>query len=100
MKTNFEVIKVATRGSTVASGAASASVAIPNDSTGIRASYVWVGCTSAAYVAPGASAITAAAGDLLVTPERPIVLDVHGQTHIAAIQVSVAGTVSITPVEF
>lgn len=100
MNTNFPIIKVAARGATVASGAASASVAIPNDSTGGRAKRVYVAATVAAYIAPGASGVTAAAGDILLPVEQPIILDVGGQTHIAAIQVASAGVVSITPVEF
>lgn len=100
MKTNFPQFKVANRGATVASGAATARVAIPNDASGNRASFVYVAATVAAYIAPGDSNVEAAAGDILLPVEQPIVLDVHGQSHIAAIQVASAGVVSITPVAF
>lgn len=100
-RTNFPVYKLAAAGATITTGAASARTAIPNDSTGARASFIAVAATVAAYVRPGDSAITAAAGDLLLTPgAEPVILDVHGQTHLAGIQVAAAGVVSMTPVEF
>ncbi len=100
MKTNFDVIKLSAAGATITTGAASASIAIPNDSTGTRAKRVVVAATVAAYCRPGASTITAAAGDLLLVPGDHHVLDVGGHTHIAGIQVSAAGVIAVTPVEF
>lgn len=90
---------VAASGSNIDTGAASASAAIPNDSTGSRARFVRVAVTVAAYVKLGQTGVTAAAADMLVNPEQAVVLKVDGFTHIAAIQVSAAGVCNVTPLE-
>lgn len=100
MKTNFDLVKIAAAGSTITTGAASARIAIPNDSTGIRAKRVVVAATVAAYCRPGDSSVAAVAGDLLLVPGDSRILDVAGQTHIAGIQVAAAGVIAVTPVEF
>jgi len=100
MKTNFPVWKVSTTGSNITTSGTTASVAIPNDAAGVRASFIRLTCTAAAYVKPGPSAVTAVAGDMLLQPDHQVILDVHGQTHIAAIQVASAGIVNLSPVEF
>lgn len=100
MKTNFDCIKILTHGATITTGAASARIAIPNDDSGVPARKVYVAATVAAYVLPGAVAVDAAAGDMLLVPGDHQVLDVAGCSHIAAIQVAAAGVVSVTPVEF
>lgn len=86
-------------GANITTSGTSARVAIPNDAAGVRARFVRVTCTVAAYVKPGNSAITAAAGDILLNPEHELVLAVGGVTHIAAIQVASAGVVNVVPVE-
>lgn len=101
MKTNFPCWKAQADGANITTSGASASITIPNDSAGVRASFVRVTATVAAYIKPGASGVTAAAaGGILVNPEHELFLDVHGLTHIAAIQVASAGVVNVVPVEF
>ena len=100
MIVNFPVWKSSASGSNITTSGTSASVTIPNDAAGNRASVVRVTATVAAYVKAGASGVAAAAGDILVNPEHEVFLDVHGHTHIAAIQVASAGVVNIVPVEF
>lgn len=87
-------------GAIITTGAASASVAIPNLSSGNRPNFIRVGATQAAYVRVGTGAQTAAAGDLLVQPADAIILAVGpGTTTIAAIQVTTAGIVQVSPIE-
>lgn len=93
-------ITVSASGANITTGAASANVAVPNSSSGQRARFVRLQATAAAYVRPGPSvSIAAAAGDLLLDPTSPIILNVAGHTHIAAIQVAAAGIVNVTPLE-
>lgn len=92
-------VGITASGSNITTGAASASVAIPNTAAGDRPQFVRVACTVAAYVKVGASGVTAAAGDILLNPEHQLLLKVRGHTHVAAIQVSAAGVVNVSPVE-
>lgn len=86
-------------GANITTSGTSASVAIPNNAAGVRARFVRVTCTVAAYVKVGPSAVAAAAGDALLNPEHELMLAVGGFTHIAAIQVASAGVVNVVPVE-
>jgi hypothetical protein len=86
-------------GTTITTGAASASATIPNTSNGTLPKYVRVAATAAAYVKIGPGTPTAAAGDALVQPGDSLILAVAGATKIAAIQVTAAGIVQISPLE-
>jgi len=90
---------VSASGANVASGAASANVAIPNSSAGKKPRYIRVHATVAAYIKLGTGAVAAAAGDMIVDPTFPVFLNTSGHTHVAAIQLAAAGTVNITPLE-
>ena len=92
-------ITIVSTGATIATAGTSARVAIPNDSSGAVPKYVRVSATAAAYVKIGGSSVTAAAGDVLVQPADAVILTVGRQTHVAAIQVSAAGVVQISPLE-
>jgi hypothetical protein len=92
-------IDVRTTGVTIATGAASARAAVPNNTSNASPMFVRVTATVAAYVKAGDSSVTAAAGDLLVQPGDAVVLKFKGATHIAAIQASGAGIVQISPLE-
>lgn len=92
-------ITVTKTGGTIAFGAASANLAIPTASDGNIPRYIRVAANAACYVKIGASGVTAVAGDLLVQPADAVILATNGCTFIAAIQVSAAGTVQISPVE-
>lgn len=86
-------------GANIATSGSSASVAIPNGEGAQIPKYVRIAATAAAYVRLGASGLTAAAGDMLVQPGDSIVVRSIGFTHAAAVQVSAAGVVQISPVE-
>lgn len=92
-------ISVVKTGATISTGATSVAVAIPTDSAGTAPKYVRVAATSAAYVKVGFSGLAAAAGDVLVQPADAVILKTAGMTHIAAVQVSSAGVVQISPLE-
>ena len=86
-------------GATIATGAASASVAIPNASSGQKPLYIRVVATVAAYVRLGKTTATAVAGDALVQPGDGLILSTNGLDTIAAIQVAAAGVVQVSPLE-
>ena len=97
---NLEALQVAATGANITTGAASANVAIPNNSAGQRARLIRVHATVAAYVRLGpTSGVTAVATDMIVDPASPVVLHAIGHTHIAALQVAAAGVVNVTPLE-
>ncbi|HEX7644850.1 MAG TPA: hypothetical protein VF472_21830 [Burkholderiaceae bacterium] len=78
----------------------SASASIPNASSGEAPRYIRVAATAAACVKIGSAGVTATTGDLQVQPGDAAVLQVpSGLTQIAAIQVSSAGVVQISPLE-
>lgn len=86
-------------GVNITTGAASASASIPNASNGTKPKFVRVASTAAAYVKIGTAGVTAVAGDMLIQPGDSHVLSVNGCTNIAALQVSAAGIVQISPLE-
>ncbi|WP_343577944.1 hypothetical protein [Pseudomonas sp.] len=93
-------ITVTVTGATIATGAASASAGIPKASSGEYPRYIRIAATAAAYVRIGKGAQTAIATDLLVQPGDAVVLAVaSGLDTVAAIQVTAAGVVQISPLE-
>lgn len=94
-----DAISVVKTGAIIAFTGTSANVAIPTDSSGTAPKYIRVAANAACYVKIGPAGVTAAAGDLLVQPADAVILKVHNQAYIAAIQVSAAGTVQISPIE-
>jgi len=86
-------------GTTLAVTGTSARVAIPTDTSGVVPKCARVSCSSAMYVKIGDSSVSAVAGDLLIHPAESVELRTIGLTHIAAIQVSAAGTLQISPIE-
>ena len=97
----LEALAVQAAGANLATGAASASVAIPNNASGQKARFVRILATADCYVRCGISGVSAAAGDMYVGagPAGREILNCHGATHIAAIQVAAAGTLNIVPLE-
>ena len=85
------------RGVAITTSGASANAAIPNES-GALPQYVRIAATAAAYVRLGLVGDTAAAGDFLVQPGDAIIVAVARCTHVAAIQVTAAGIVQVSPV--
>ena len=74
----MKMMKITTEGTGATTAGTSATIAIPNDSSGERATKV------------------------LITVEshnEPLVLEVHGLTHIAHIQLTAAQRITVTPIE-
>lgn len=94
-----DAISVVKTGSIIAFSVSSANIAMPTDSAGTIPKYVRVAANAACYVKIGPAGVAAAAGDILVQPADAVILKVHNQAFIAAIQVSAAGTVQISPLE-
>jgi hypothetical protein len=84
----------------VTTGAASAVVAIPNDASGNRARRVRVQALANCYVRPGFSTTTCTTGDILLSPNEAVFLDVKQFTHLAHLQETAAAKFNVTPVEF
>ena len=88
-----------------ATGAASASSAIPVDSSGNRPNYVRVAARNECYVAIGTSGVTASnsagsTGSILIQPADSLIIQVpRGATHIAYIQGSAAGQICVSPLD-
>jgi hypothetical protein len=93
------MIKIASAGAGATTGASSATIAIPNDGSGSPANRVIVTVQGATYVTAGSSSATATTGDVIVNAGSPLVLDTHGQTHIAHLQLTAAQRITVTPVE-
>lgn len=92
-------MKIMAQGSGATSGAASATIAIPNDSTGAAAKKVLVTVQGSTYVLPGASTVTATTSSIIVSADSPLVLDVMGLTHIAHLQLTAAQRITVVPIE-
>lgn len=92
-------IKIAANGSSATTGASSATIAIPNDSSGVRAKTVLITVQGATYVLPGASGATATTASTIVNAGSPLLLDVNGHTHIAHLQLTAAQAIVVSPVE-
>lgn len=97
---------VANANSTIAAtGAASARVTVPVDTSGNRPNYVRIAGRNECYIAIGDSSVTAsnavgATGSILVQPADSLIIQVpKAATHIAYIQGSAAGQVCITPLD-
>ena len=83
-----------------ATSAASAGGTIPLDSSGNVPKYIRIAATAAACVRIGAGAQTAVVTDMQVQPGDSVIMSVpSGYTNFAAIQVSAAGIVQISPLE-
>jgi hypothetical protein len=96
----FNAIAVAATGTTVTSGAASASVAIPNAADGNRARFVRIQAAGLVHVKPGGSAVACTADDMMVSASESVILSVKPFTHIAYLEESAGAKLTITPVEF
>jgi hypothetical protein len=91
---------IVTTGAIIGFTGTSARVAIPPGADGAVPRFVRVAANAACYCKFGDSGVVAVAGDFLVQPADSVNISVpRGATHIAAIQVSAAGTAQISPVE-
>jgi hypothetical protein len=93
-------IVVTATGATIATTAASASVAIPNSSSGEKPRYIRIAATAPACVRLGIAGVTAVTTDTQIQPGDAVIFAVPlGYTTIAAIQVSGPGVVQISALE-
>ena len=95
-----DFLTVTVTGLSITTGAASSGGALPVASSGEVPRFIRVTASAAACVRIGVGAQTALATDLLVQPGDAITLRVpNGVTHVAAIQLTAAGIVIVTPLE-
>lgn len=93
-------VTITSVGFSAATGAASASAAIPNDSSGRAPNYIRVSARNECYVKLGTSSVAATTNDVLIQPADSLILQVpKGITHIAYIQGTAAGQVNVVPLE-
>lgn len=93
-------ITVTNLGATVATGAASSTIAIPVASSGEIPRFIRLSSTNGVHAKLGIAAVAATANDMLVTVSDAVILVVpRGVTHIASIQESAAGKLNVTPLE-
>ena len=95
----MKMMKITTEGTGATSAGTSATIAIPNDSSGERATKVLITVEGATYVLPGPSGATATTSSIIVSHNEPLVLEVHGLTHIAHLQLTAAQRITVTPIE-
>lgn len=86
-------------GSTQATGAASARVALPVDSAGNNPRYIRVAAINESYVKLGSVAVVATTNDVLIQPADAAIMAVNGATHIAYIQGTSVGKINVVPLE-
>ena len=95
----MKMMKITTEGTGATTGGTSATIAIPNDSSGERATKVLVTVEGATYVLPGASTATATTSSIIVSHSAPLMVEAHGLTHIAHLQLTSAQRITVTPIE-
>lgn len=91
---------ITTTGASIATSGTSASATIPSNSAGEKPRWIRIAATAAACVRIGKSPQTAVTTDMQVQPGDSVVIAVpSGVDTIAAIQVSAAGVVQVSPLE-
>lgn len=96
-----DALQIFTSGATLVTGAASARVALPNNSAGSVARVIRVSGINACYAKLGDSSVVATNADILIQPADAVVLTVpRGATHIAGIQDAAAGRMNVQAVEY
>lgn len=92
-------ITVTSTGIQLTTSAVSANGSIPLDSAGNVPRYIRVAATVAACVRIGTGTPVAVTTDMQVQPGDAVIMSTNGMTKIAAIQVSAAGVVQVSPLE-
>jgi hypothetical protein len=92
-------ILISVTGIQIATTATSANATIPNDSSGNIPRWIRIAASAPACVRLGTGAQTAVATDLQVQPGDAVIIATGGRNNIAAIQVSAAGVVQVSPLE-
>jgi hypothetical protein len=96
---DFDAVAIVKTGATISFTGTSANVSIPLDSAGNVPRYVRLTATVPCYSKLGISGVTAVAGDVMVQPGDALILATNGTTYIAALQVSAAGVLQISPLD-
>lgn len=96
---SHDFLTVSVTGKQLATSATSAGTTLPVDSSGGIPRLIRIAATAPACIRMGVGAQTAVVTDLQVQPGDAVVLTTNGATHIAAIQVSGAGIVQVSPLE-
>lgn len=92
-----DAITILTTGTTVTTGAASASVTLPTNAAGKNPRVIRINVASgSAYVKLGKTTATATANDIMVTTGAPLLLNTNGYDTLAYLQFSSAQSVNIT----
>ena len=101
MSQTFEgAVTIIATGVSIATSGTSASATIPSAQSGEYPRYIRIAATTPACVRIGTTAATAVTTDMQVQPGDAVILHVpSGYTKIAAIQVSSAGVVQVSPLE-
>lgn len=100
MSAQLPVLQVFATGITITTSGTSADGTVPTDSSGTLPRYVRIASTAAAHVRIGSGAQTAVTTDMLVQPGDSVILQCPSTTpHVAAIQDSAAGKVTVTPID-
>lgn len=87
-------------GVAIATSGTSASATIPNNSAGEKPRWIRIAATAAACIRMGKTTATAVTTDMQVQPGDSVVIAVpSGLDTIAAIQVTAAGVVQVSPLE-
>lgn len=97
----FDAYSIRAASTKVASGASSATVAMPTTLDGKNPKYVRVSTDGNVYVQPvevNPTAITSSNG-ILVTPNEALFLSVRGMPFLSYIQSTAAANVTISPIE-
>ncbi len=95
-----DAITVQAVGAKITTSGSSANVAIPVDSAANNPRYIRIAASAAACVKLGKdNTVAATTNDTQVQPGDAIIMSTNGMTYIAAIQVSAAGQVQISPLE-
>ena len=95
----MESVSVAVTGIQIATTGTSAGATLPLGSDGVVPRYIRIAATAPACIRLGTGAQTAVVTDLQVQPGDALIVTVNARTHIAAIQVSGAGIVQVSPLE-
>jgi len=86
-------------GVNIATSGTSAGAVLATNTVGSVANLVRIAATASAYVRIGTGAQTAVSTDMMISPGEAIVVATNGNTHVAALQVTAAGVVQVSPVE-
>ena len=92
-------ITVAKTGVSITTSGTSAGASIPTNVSGNLPTYIRIAASQPACVRLGKTSATAVTTDLQIQPGDAVILAVGGNDYIAAIQVSAAGVVQVSPLE-